>query len=194
MVKIHLSKILGEKRWTQADLSRKTGIRPNTISELYNELADEALRVSMTITKDKMKAADAVQETFIRVYNNIHSFDVSKSFKPWFYRILINESKRIVVKHSKIIPFDNFKLDVVLGYKEEEHKFQEYEILYKSISSLKINNRIPIVLKYLKGFSEKEIAEILNLNQNTVKSRLFKGRQQLKNIIIKTEGGFENNG
>lgn len=44
MIKIHLSKILGEKRWTQADLSRKTGIRPNTISELYNELVD---RVSL---------------------------------------------------------------------------------------------------------------------------------------------------
>jgi putative transcriptional regulator len=44
MVKIHLSKILGEKRWTQADLARKTGIRPNTISELYNELVD---RVSL---------------------------------------------------------------------------------------------------------------------------------------------------
>lgn len=40
MIKIHLSKMLGEKRWTQADLSRKTGIRPNTISELYNELVE----------------------------------------------------------------------------------------------------------------------------------------------------------
>lgn len=40
MIKIHLSKILGEKRWTQADLSRKTGIRPNTISEIYHELIE----------------------------------------------------------------------------------------------------------------------------------------------------------
>ncbi|WP_300855414.1 helix-turn-helix transcriptional regulator [uncultured Clostridium sp.] len=40
MVKIHLSKLLGEKRWTQADLARKTGIRPNTISEIYNELIE----------------------------------------------------------------------------------------------------------------------------------------------------------
>ncbi|KGK88053.1 helix-turn-helix transcriptional regulator [Clostridium sp. HMP27] len=40
MIKIHLSRILGEKRWTQADLARKTGIRPNTISELYNELIE----------------------------------------------------------------------------------------------------------------------------------------------------------
>lgn len=40
MIKIHLSRILGEKRWTQADLARKTGIRPNTISEMYNELIE----------------------------------------------------------------------------------------------------------------------------------------------------------
>lgn len=40
MVKIHLSRLLGERRWTQADLVRKTGIRPNTISEIYNELVD----------------------------------------------------------------------------------------------------------------------------------------------------------
>lgn len=40
MVKIHLSRLLGEKRWTQADLARKTGIRPNTISEIYNELVE----------------------------------------------------------------------------------------------------------------------------------------------------------
>jgi putative transcriptional regulator len=40
MIRIHLSRILGEKRWTQADLARKTGIRPNTISEIYNELIE----------------------------------------------------------------------------------------------------------------------------------------------------------
>lgn len=40
MIRIYLSRVLGEKRWTQADLARKTGIRPNTISELYNELVE----------------------------------------------------------------------------------------------------------------------------------------------------------
>ena len=40
MIRIYLSRILGEKRWTQAQLARKTGIRPSTISELYNEFVD----------------------------------------------------------------------------------------------------------------------------------------------------------
>ena len=44
MIKIHLSRLLGERRWTQKDLARKTGIRPTTISELYNELVE---RVSL---------------------------------------------------------------------------------------------------------------------------------------------------
>lgn len=59
MIKIHLSRILGEKRWTQAELARKTGIRPTTICEIYNELIErinlehldlicEALRCDIT--------------------------------------------------------------------------------------------------------------------------------------------------
>ena len=44
MIRIHLSRLLGEKKWTQADLSRKTGIRPNTVSGLFNEFTD---RVSL---------------------------------------------------------------------------------------------------------------------------------------------------
>lgn len=40
MIKIHLSRLLGERRWTQADLARKTGIRPSTIGDYYHELAE----------------------------------------------------------------------------------------------------------------------------------------------------------
>ena len=53
-------------------------------------------------------------------------------------------------------------------------------------------HRIPIILKYLQDFSEKEIAEILDLNINTLKSRLYKGRQKLKKFL--EEGGRANNG
>lgn len=55
-------------------------------------------------------------------------------------------------------------------------------------------NRIPIVLKYLKGFSEEEIAQILDININTVKSRLFKGRQKLRKYLEILEGGSEKHG
>lgn len=65
MIRIRLSRLLGEKRWTQATLARKTGIRPNTINELYHELTD---RVNLTQLESICKAlgcrlGDLLEET-----------------------------------------------------------------------------------------------------------------------------------
>ena len=161
---------------------------------LYDEYAAYALRTAFAITKDKMSAGDAVQETFIRVFNSIDDFDVNKPFKPWFYRILINECNRLLRGSSNTVLIDDFTQNNMEGSLSYEHRFEEYEILYKAIGNLGEENRIPIILKYLKGFREGEIAQILELNINAVKSRLFKGRQKLKSFIEGFEEGSENNG
>lgn len=160
--------------------------------ELYNKYAEYALRTAAAITRNKMNAADAVQETFIRIYKNIESFDIDKPFEPWLYRILVNECNRILSKNSNTILVDDFIQNNLQGVIEDQRKFEEYESLYKAIESLDDNNKIPIILKYLKGFKENEIAEILDINVNTIKSRLFKGRQKLKTLIEKLERGSDN--
>lgn len=160
--------------------------------ELYNKYAEYALRTAAAITRNKMNAADAVQETFIRIYKNIESFDIDKPFEPWLYRILVNECNRILSKNSNTILIDDFIQNNLQGAIEDQRKFEEYESLYKAIESLDENNKIPIILKYLKGFKENEIAEILGINVNTIKSRLFKGRQKLKTLIEKLERGSDN--
>jgi RNA polymerase sigma factor (sigma-70 family) len=60
--------------------------------------------VATVVTKSRANTADAVQETFIRVYDHIDRFDPAKAFKPWFYRILLNECNRLmkVVKYYLI--------------------------------------------------------------------------------------------
>ncbi len=155
--------------------------------ELYNKYADYALRTAMAVTGNKMSAADAVQEAFIRVYKNIKTFDFERPFEPWFYKILINECNRILGKNSKLILIDDFVENNIQGANEDEYKFEEYETLYKAIEGLEDNNKIPIILKYLRGFKESEIADILGININTIKSRLFKGRQKLKVVIERLE-------
>lgn len=160
--------------------------------ELYNKYAEYALRTAAAITRNKMNAADAVQETFIRIYKNIESFDIDKPFEPWLYRILVNECNRILSKNSNTILIDDFIQNNLQGAIEDQRKFEEYENLYKAIESLDENNKIPIILKYLKGFKENEIAEILGINVNTIKSRLFKGRQKLKTLVEKLERGSDN--
>lgn len=147
-------------------------------SLVYDQYADYALRVAYMITRNKEMAADAVQETFIRVFYNIGAFNSDKPFKPWFYRILLNECNRLLSKEKKVIPFDEVK-PIISAENNETDSF-EYDHLHEALQQLDDINRIPIILKYLHDFSEKEISETLELNINTVKSRLFKGRAKLK--------------
>lgn len=156
-------------------------------TELYRHYADHALRMAMAVTKDKDSAADAVQEAFVRVYRHVDSFDLDKPFKPWFYRILINECNRILKSKSRTFFIQDFIEHVSGMMQSHDNNFEEYEALYSAIKQLKDTNRIPIVLKYLEDFQESEIAEILGLNLNTVKTRLFKGRQKLKKTIERLE-------
>ena len=155
--------------------------------QLYQQYADPAIRIAIAITRNRDLAKDAVQETFIRVYRNLKQYDPSQAFDPWFYRILTNECNRILKKEGKYSIHSSYQ-EREFEIPEEEKK--DFGDLYEAIQTLKDNYRVPIILKYLKGFSEKEIAEILSLNQNTVKTRLFKGREKLKEALtIQTKRG-----
>ncbi|MCM2675086.1 RNA polymerase sigma factor [Alkalicoccobacillus plakortidis] len=152
-------------------------------AELYQLKADHALRTAIAITQNKEIAKDAVQETFFRVYQRLDSFDQRLTFDPWFYRILVNECRRLLKKETRFL--DRLKkktLDTNIQMNEAK---PDYSLLYEAMQRLPEINRIPIILKYVKGFSEMEIAEILGANQNTIKSRLYKGRNKLRNLMEK---------
>jgi len=155
----------------------------HAFEELYNKYGAYALRVAAAVTGSAAIAADAVQEAFIRVYYNLDSFDLDRPFEPWFYRILINECKRLLKKGSKVTYISDYMETAWNVSEEDDYNFVEYEELYRAISNLNDKIRIPIILKYLKGFKETEIAQILGLNLNTLKSRLYKGRQKLKKVL-----------
>lgn len=69
MIKIHLSKLLGEKRWTQADISRKTGIRPSTINELYHEIIP---RINVEHLDKLCEALNCTMEELVEYIPNQH--------------------------------------------------------------------------------------------------------------------------
>lgn len=167
---------------------------PEAFATLYHQYAEYALRVAMAITKDVADGSDAVQETFIRVHKNIFKFDLKRPFKPWFYKILVNECRRIMHFSTDALPIDEKIGNDIQLSEEDVYQFQEYEVLYRAIQNLDEINRVPIILKYLQDFSEKEISEVLDLNINTAKSRLYKGRQKLRRMLEEGEGGRENNG
>ncbi|KXH83770.1 RNA polymerase sigma factor [Sporosarcina sp. HYO08] len=157
----------------------------------YEAYADYAIRTASAITRNREMAKDAVQETFIRVYKQIESYNPVLPFVPWFYRILTNECLRLMKKEKMLSKFEHPDLENDPTIAMES--FDELSSLYDTIQSLDDIHRVPLILKYVKGFTEKEIANILGLNQNTVKSRLFKARKRLKESLdfIEKEDDFQ---
>lgn len=161
--------------------------------ELYEKYSSYALRTAYLVTKSHSLASDAVQETFIRVYFSIDLFDINKPFKSWLYKILINECCRLMKKNANTVYLEDFPVFLEKEKHYDNLDTERYELLYKSIRRLNDKIRIPMVLKYLRGFKEKEIADILDININTLKSRLFNGRQKIKEYIEENcEGGSFN--
>lgn len=155
---------------------------------LFDAYADKALRFASAYVRNSDHAKDIVQESFIRVYRNIGSFDMGKEFEPWFYRILTNECLRHLGKGKTA----EVPLESIENHKDyavtSELDFEEAGTLTGIIGSLEDMYRIPLLLMYLEGFTENEIAKILDLNVNTVKSRLYKTRRWLREALAREEG------
>lgn len=150
-----------------------------SFKQLYDMYADYALRTAYAMAKNKADASDIVQETFIRVYRSIHTFDHKKSFKPWFYRILINEANRLLKKRST--ESSRVASEEVTGMIED--RILEYPPRGKildALDALSEEDRNMMILKYVDRFTEKELAEMLDVNVNTLKSRLLRARRRLK--------------
>ncbi|MCM3786445.1 RNA polymerase sigma factor [Neobacillus mesonae] len=173
------------------DLIRQlqTDYSDELFEELYRAHADKAIRTATAITRSSASAADVVQETFMRVYRNLNVIDVNKPFEPWFNRILVNECNRYLEKHSRVVPSE-LEDEIALPTQQDRYAFDEHGEVYEMVQRLDDQQRIPVILKYVNDYAEKDIAEMLDLNVNTVKSRLFKARKKLQGWLMQNGGGM----
>jgi RNA polymerase sigma-70 factor (ECF subfamily) len=134
---------------------------------------------------------DITQEVFIRVYRFIHQFSRSK-FSTWLYKITLNVTRDYSrKKHShirKIFSLQNERQ--VQPPDSEQHllKGEEDRILHECIQKLDEKYRVPIILFYFHDRKYEEIAEIININVSTVKTRLLRGKNLLKKQLEHSKG------
>ena len=125
---------------------------------------------------------DIAQEVFITVYRHLKSFRFESQFTTWLYRITINKCKDHLRKK-------NIR-SIFLPLKDEEPVFESINedtdiknIVRNAIATLPDKLRLPLVLKDLEGFSYQEIADTMECEIGTVKSRIFRAREALKKIL-----------
>jgi len=127
---------------------------------------------------------DIAQDVLITIYKNLKSFRFQSQFSTWLYRITVNKCKdhlRKVKIRSIFIPIKDGEEDPVY-IPSMEHK-DISEIVNQAISKLPEKLRLPLLLKDIEGLSYQEIAETVNCEIGTVKSRIFRAREGLRELL-----------
>jgi RNA polymerase sigma-70 factor (ECF subfamily) len=144
----------------------------------------DLFRYAYWLCKDKSIAEDLVQETCLRAWKAIDSLQDEKAAKSWLITILRRENaRRFERKQLDLVDIDDHSNET---YTSDE-SFHRQEWLQNQIMRLDIEYREPLFLQVMGGFSGEEISDILELNKNTVMTRLFRARNQLKEQLESDE-------
>ncbi len=158
---------------------------------LVERYSDKAIRTAYLITGRKEIAEDIAQEAFIQCYYSIQQLKNIAVFKTWFYKILMRTSWKMLARTKGQMQVDSIDREVdhnladCFDLIETVEIRQSYEALYKAVGTLSKPLNEVIVLYYYNGLTIKEIAQILNCREGTVKSRLFNARKWLADGLRK---------
>jgi RNA polymerase sigma-70 factor (ECF subfamily) len=149
---------------------------------LVNALHKDLYRYAYWLTKRPDIAEDLVQETFLRAWRSLDSLNDEKAAKGWLFTILRRENaRRFERKQFDLVDIDDQPVADINSVSTEQDT--DNHLLRRHIEMLAPEYREPLVLQVLGGFSGEEIAKLLELNKNTVMTRLFRARSQLKEAL-----------
>lgn len=164
--------------------------RNQLIEELMTDYGQEVLQLVYTYVHDVALAEDITQEIFIKCYKALSTYQGNASLRTWLWRIAINHSKdylkswykkNVDVTETNVLAQTLETGDLL----EQVVKKSEDEALFDLVMALPIKYRELIYFYYFEEYSVQEIACLLSLNKNTVKTRLRKARS----LLQKTLGG-----
>ncbi len=131
-------------------------------------------------------ARDVTQTVFLKVIENLDSYDPRYKFFSWIYRIALNESINCLKKQNRLDPLDREPVSDTTGPEEQTGSEQMSQGMQTALMTIKAEYRTVIVLKHFVDCSYEEIGQILNMPEKKVKSRLYTGRQLLKEALTKS--------
>jgi RNA polymerase sigma-70 factor (ECF subfamily) len=146
---------------------------------LVGLLYQDVFRYALWVCKNQPMAEDLVQETFLRAWRSLDSLENDKAAKAWLFTILRRENARQYERYRPDLVDIEGQAIAEAGDQEPDQRM-ERELLLNAIKRLDREYREPLLLQVIGGFSGKEIAEIMDLNNNTVMTRLFRARSKLK--------------
>ncbi|MGB9750298.1 MAG: RNA polymerase sigma factor [Caldisericia bacterium] len=161
----------------------------DSYSLLINEYQNDIYSLCLSIVKNVDDAMDMTQEAFLIAFENIKSFKYKAKFSTWLYRIAYNLCVNYVKRKGDLFILENdetFNVEIedkTSGIWEEIEKEERIRLINEGLKRIKDSDRLIIELKDIKGLSYEDISTILSLPMGTVKSRLFRARENLKKVV-----------
>lgn len=155
-------------------------------STAYEQSKDAVFGYLTYMTKDKQLAEDLSQETFLKMFLNIRKFKGTANIKTWALKIARNTFLTYARKKQPVL-LEEQELDTNTGpyQNEPEETFlqkEKAEMIRKIMMALNENERTILLLRDYEGLSYEEIAQILNINTEILKSRLYRARQKYRKL------------
>lgn len=150
---------------------------PEAFITIIENSKSDMYKVAISILNNDADAADAMSEAILKCWTEIGKLRKEKYFKTWLTRILINCCNDIIRKNSRTVYVDDYE---AIEPEEMRIEFIDNRDVNECIDSLSDNSRLIMTLYYMQGFKIREIAQMLNLKQNTVKTRLSRARKEFK--------------
>lgn len=159
--------------------------------QLYQQYYQKAYYIALRMTNNDADAQDAVQEAFIQIQKSIHELKEPEKFGAWLNTIVLSKCKRIFRKNHYMsadplqmekYPNQIEQRDYMLPDKGHKKRVDQ-EILLSMIDQLPVIQKEVVLLAYFEQYKYREIAEILGITENTVKSRVLAAKKSLRKAI-----------
>lgn len=142
-------------------------------------------KTAKAILLNEEDIGDAIQETILAAYQNIKTLKQVRYFKTWLTRILINKCNDLIRKNRPVVLVEQYQ-DV--SYEDNTAERLGFRDCFDTLTK---EYKLVLTLYYVQGFNTREISEVLNESENTIKSRLSRGRKYLKKVLLESEKGVD---
>jgi len=158
--------------------------RQKRFETLVKAYSGDLYRFAYWLCSNHSIADDLVQETFLRAWKALDKLEDEKKAKSWLITILRRENaRRFERKSFDLVDIEDVVVEDKINLTPEQS--MEKQQFHQAILNLDIDYREPLILQTIGGFKTSEIAQMLNLNLNTVNTRLFRARDQLRHKLCK---------
>ncbi|NNK19254.1 MAG: sigma-70 family RNA polymerase sigma factor [Maribacter sp.] len=162
----------------------------NAFAFLIDRYKHMVFTLAMRMVKNREEAEEISQDTFLKVYNALDSFKGGAKFSTWVYKIAYYRSLDYIKKLGrtpKLSPIEGLVENSIVEEKGILDKLEQIEkkgIIKEALQFLPGDDGILITLHYFEELSLQEISEIMEINVNNVKVKLFRARKRLHQILI----------